>query len=55
MREIQARSGIVLDIDLPSETSKLAMSMVATGPILLVYPFIQRFFIKGLTVGAVKG
>jgi putative aldouronate transport system permease protein len=31
------------------------MSMVATGPILLVYPFIQRFFIKGLTVGAVKG
>ena len=55
LREIQARSGIVLDIDLPSETSKLAMSMVATGPILLVYPFIQRFFIKGLTVGAVKG
>ena len=45
----------MLDVDLPSETSKLAMSMVATGPILLVYPFIQRFFIKGLTVGAVKG
>ncbi|MBQ4074450.1 MAG: carbohydrate ABC transporter permease [Clostridia bacterium] len=55
LREIQARSGIVLDINLPSETSKLAMSMVATGPILLVYPFIQRYFIKGLTVGAVKG
>ena len=55
LREIQSRSGIVLDVDLPSETSKLAMSMVATGPILLVYPFIQRFFIKGLTVGAVKG
>lgn len=55
LREIQSRSGIVLDIDLPSESSKLAMSMVATGPILLVYPFIQRFFIKGLTVGAVKG
>lgn len=55
LREIQSRSGIVLDVDLPSETSKLAMSMIATGPILLVYPFIQRFFIKGLTVGAVKG
>lgn len=55
LREIQSRSGIALNIDLPSETSKLAMSMVATGPILLVYPFIQRFFIKGLTVGAVKG
>ena len=55
LREIQSRSGIALAIDLPSETSKLAMSMVATGPILLVYPFVQRFFIKGLTVGAVKG
>lgn len=55
LREIQSRSDIVLDVDLPSETSKLAMSMIATGPILLVYPFIQRFFIKGLTVGAVKG
>lgn len=55
LREIQSRSGVVLDVDLPSETSKLAMSMIATGPILLVYPFIQRFFIKGLTVGAVKG
>ena len=55
MAEIQARSGVILDMDLPSETSKLAMSMVATGPILLVYPFIQRYFIKGLTVGAVKG
>ncbi len=55
MAEIQARSGVVLDLELPSETSKLAMSMVATGPILLVYPFIQRYFIKGLTVGAVKG
>ena len=53
--ERTAESGIVLDVDLPSETSKLAMSMVATGPILLVYPFIQRYFVKGVMVGALKG
>ena len=39
----------------PSESVKLAMAIIATGPILLLYPFIQRFFISGITVGAVKG
>lgn len=39
----------------PTETLKLATAMVVTGPILLLYPFVQRFFVKGVTVGAVKG
>lgn len=42
-------------IDLPSETYKLAMTVVTTGPVLLVYPFVQKYFVKGMTVGAVKG
>jgi putative aldouronate transport system permease protein len=33
---------------------RMAMTMVATAPILAVYPFIQRYFVKGLTLGAVK-
>lgn len=37
------------------ETIKYATIMVATVPILLVYPFLQRFFVKGALVGAVKG
>ena len=41
--------------DLPSQSLKLAMSVVATGPIILVYPFVQKYFVKGITVGAVKG
>ncbi|MBR4671399.1 MAG: carbohydrate ABC transporter permease [Butyrivibrio sp.] len=41
--------------DLPTESVKLAMAVVATGPVLLVYPFVQRFFVSGITVGAVKG
>lgn len=39
----------------PSETLKLATACVVTGPIILIYPFVQRFFIRGLTVGSVKG
>ena len=42
-------------IDLPKETVKLAMTVIAVGPIILLFPFIQKYFIKGLTIGAVKG
>lgn len=41
--------------DLPTQSVKLAMAVVATGPILLLYPFVQKFFVSGITVGAVKG
>ena len=41
--------------ELPGETLKMAMAVVATGPIILLYPFVQKYFIKGITVGAVKG
>lgn len=39
----------------PKETFKLAMTVVAIGPIILAYPFVQRFFVQGITIGAVKG
>lgn len=41
--------------EMPKETLKLAMTVVSTGPIILIYPFVQRFFVKGVTLGAVKG
>lgn len=49
-----ARSGIVV-ASIPSEPMKLAMTVIAIGPIILLYPFLQRYFIKGVTIGAVKG
>ena len=49
-----ARSGIPAS-DVPSEPMKLAMTVVATGPIVLLYPFLQKYFVKGATIGAVKG
>jgi putative aldouronate transport system permease protein len=33
----------------------MAMAMVWMGPIVLAYPFFQKYFVKGLTTGAVKG
>ncbi|MBW5448900.1 ABC transporter permease subunit [Cohnella sp. CFH 77786] len=37
------------------ESVKMAITIVVTIPILLVYPFLQRYFVRGLTLGAVKG
>lgn len=39
----------------PTESMKMAMTCVVTGPIIFVYPFVQKYFVKGLTIGAVKG
>ncbi len=41
--------------NLPSESLKMATAMMTTGPIIFLYPFVQRYFIGGITVGAVKG
>jgi putative aldouronate transport system permease protein len=37
------------------ESIRMAITVVVTAPILFVYPFIQRYFIKGMTIGAIKG
>ena len=41
--------------DLPSEGARMAIAVVSIGPIVLAYSFFQKYFIKGLTIGAVKG
>lgn len=40
---------------LPSTTIRMALATVAVVPILLLYPFFQRYFVKGITLGAMKG
>ena len=54
---LQTNNGAYLAANVvpPTETLKMAVAVVATGPIILLYPFVQRYFVKGLTVGAVKG
>lgn len=47
---------ISIDISqMPNETARMAIAMLAAGPILFVFPFFQKYFVKGLTVGAIKG
>lgn len=47
--------GMVDPSELPSQTFRMAMAVVTIGPIILAYPFFQRFFVRGLTIGAIKG
>ena len=42
-------------ITLPTYAYRMATVVVSTGPIILLYPFLQKYFVQGLTVGAVKG
>ena len=54
LKLVAEKSGIALP-SVPLEGMKMAMTIIATGPIVLLYPFVQRYFVKGLTIGAVKG
>ena len=54
LREIASQSTISVS-SMPIESTKMALTIVATGPIILVYPFVQKYFVKGLTLGSVKG
>ena len=47
----QASAGMA---EIPTEGARMALCFVAMGPILVTYPFFQKYFIQGLTVGSVK-
>ena len=39
----------------PTESFRYAMALVAAGPVLCIFPFFQKYFAKGMTIGSVKG
>lgn len=41
--------------DMPNLPTRMAILVITLGPILVIYPFFQKYFVKGITVGAVKG
>ncbi|MBR5985344.1 MAG: carbohydrate ABC transporter permease [Clostridia bacterium] len=47
--------GMALLKNMPSEQTRMAILVLTTVPVLFAYPFFQRFFIHGMTIGSVKG
>lgn len=48
----------LVDMDmskLPSESMRMAMCVIAAGPMMFIFPFFQKYFVRGLTVGSIKG
>jgi putative aldouronate transport system permease protein len=53
-------SGLAQNINIdmskfPNESARMGVCVLAAGPMLFVFPFFQKYFIKGLTLGSVKG
>ncbi|MFD2332892.1 carbohydrate ABC transporter permease [Cohnella sp. GCM10020058] len=48
-------SEIAVDVTLPTQTLQMAAVLVASLPIIAVYPFIQKYFTKGMLLGSIKG
>ncbi|MDO4291927.1 MAG: carbohydrate ABC transporter permease [Eubacteriales bacterium] len=55
LRELVARVPMLTAVTPPEESFKMAMTLVTIGPILLLYPFVQKYFVSGIMIGAVKG
>ena len=48
-------SAVVSSLSLPTQTLKMALTIVVTGPIILAFPIVQKYFVQGITIGTVKG
>ncbi|GHU76377.1 ABC transporter permease [Clostridia bacterium] len=55
LSQLPGQMAIAIDKDTPTLSMRYAMTVVAAGPMLIIFPFFQRYFTRGLTIGAVKG
>lgn len=52
---LAAQNNVSGAIVIPTYTTRLATTVVTIGPIIFLYPFLQKYFVKGLMVGSIKG
>ncbi len=55
INEMATMYGSDSDVTLPAESVKMATAIVTIGPIIFLYPYLQKYFVKGLVIGSVKG
>lgn len=53
-RQIQAQAGAIVEVDFFADGMRMAAVLVTMLPIMLVFPFLQKHFVKGVMVGAIK-
>lgn len=55
LQQMAAEGMLLADEIFPTESYRYAMAVVAAGPVLVIFPFFQKYFSKGMTIGGVKG
>lgn len=55
MNELAGKFGVSNNFTPPTYTARMATTVLTIGPIVFVYPFVQKYFVKGMMVGSVKG
>ena len=51
-----SRANVSVDFSkIPDNSARMAMCILAAGPMLFTFPFFQKYFVKGLTIGSLKG
>ena len=52
---LAVQSGMLAGVKVPDQSIRMAMCVLAAGPMLFIFPFFQKYFVKGIAVGSVKG
>lgn len=55
MKQLAEEGQLIGEYEFPTESYRYAMALLAAGPVLIIFPFFQKYFARGLTIGAVKG
>ena len=53
--DLSVTEALTIQESIPGETVKMALVVLVVTPIIVAFPFFQKYFVKGITVGAVKG